>query len=398
MLGALAASLAILIPTLQPPEEDIQLLLLYMGSSGTGTVGGVYLLYKRGLVRRVRSLRWALLAIILLTVALIFANVVFTLQLMYISHHDLMLTTGLLVFAGIIAVISAMLIASSLIERIRQLDEATQRLAAGDLRARVEAAGNDELAQLAAMFNRMAEALEAVDQQKRMLEQSRRDLVAWASHDLRTPLAAIRVMNEAMLDGVVTDPETMRRYRQQTHQELQNLSQLIDDLFEMAQLDAGDMPLNRKPTALDDLITRILVSANARAAERDITIVSEMAADLPLLHIAPDKIQRVLQNLLDNALYHTPAGGCVTVSAWRSGALVQVQVHNTGSVIPPDDLPHVFERFYRGERSRARSSSGYRGSGLGLTIARGFIEAHGGSIMAASTPQDGTTFTFTLGL
>lgn len=396
ILAAFAASLAIIIPTLRPPPDEMQLLLLYMGGSGVVTVGGVYLLHKARWLRRLNTLRWALLAIILLTVALVFANVLFTLQLMYISEHDMMLTAGLLVFAGIIAVISAMVVASSIIERIRHLDTATRHLAGGDLKTRVDAEGNDEIAQLAAMFNNMAEALEAADAQKHLLEKSRRDLVAWASHDLRTPLASIRAMNEAMLDGVVTDPETVRRYRQQTHLELQNLSQLIDDLFEMAQLDAGPVQLNRKPSVLGDLMTTVLVGISARAAEGDITVVHEAAADLPLLHIAPDRIQRVLNNLLDNALHHTPPGGRVTLSARYSPGWVSVQVHNTGSVIPPDDLPHVFERFYRVERSRARSSSGHRGSGLGLAIARGFVEAHGGSISVTSSPEHGTTFTFSL--
>lgn len=391
----------ILITNLQPPAQDIQLLLLYMGGSSIFTVGGVYMLYKRRWLHHLKSLRWTLLSIILLTVSLVFANVLFTLRLMYISQHDVVLTTALLIFAGIIAVISAMLIASSLIERIHQLAEATGRLAHGQLDTRVPTTGNDELAQLATMFNQMAAALETVDQQKRLLEQSRRDLVAWASHDLRTPLAAIRAMNEAMLDGVVTDPETVRRYRQQIHQELQHLGQLIDDLFEIAQMDAGHLKLNRRLTALPDLIATAVTSISARASEKGIEVVSEIEDGLPLLDIAPDKIQRVLYNLIDNALHHTPAGGRVTLSARRcdpqhSPYRLEISVHNTGSTIAPEDLPHVFERFYRGERSRARTSSGYRGTGLGLAIANGIVEAHGGTIKAQSTLQNGTTFTFTL--
>jgi len=393
---ALASSLLILVPTLNPPAEDIQLLLLYMGGSSTVTIGGVYIFYKRHWIGHLNSLRWTLLVIILITVVLIFANVYFTLQLMYISQHDMMLTTALLVFAGILAFISAMLIASSIIERIHHLNDASEKLAHGELHTRVDIRGNDELAQLAVMFNYMAQMLEETHHQQRQLEQSRRDLIAWASHDLRTPLAAIRAMNEAMLDGVVTDGETTRRYRQQIHQELQHLSQLIDDLFDMAQLDAGHLKINRKLTALSQLIDTALTSLNARANQKNILIQSRIPPELPLLNIAPDKIQRVLYNLLDNAIHHTPNGGTVSVSVVPEKSGVLVTVHNTGSVIPADDLAHIFEAFYRGERSRSKDSSGYRGTGLGLAIARGFVEAHGGSIKVMSNAQDGTSFTFSL--
>jgi signal transduction histidine kinase len=203
-------------------------------------------------------------------------------------------------------------------------------------------------------------------------------------------------MNEAMLDGVVADPETVTRYRQQIHREVEHLGHLIDDLFEMAQMDAGHLQLNRKPTSLPDLITDTLTSLSARAAQQGVIVTSEIEADLPVRLVAPDKIQRVVYNLLDNAIHHTPPEGQVTITLRRVGQGLQVGVHNTGSVITPDDLPHIFERFYRGERSRVRSSTGYRGTGLGLAIARGFVEAHGGSINATTSPDTGTTFTFIL--
>lgn len=393
---ALCASLLILIPTLNPPVEDVQLLLLYMGGSSTVTIGGVYIFYKRHWIGHLNSLRWTLVVIILITVVLIFANVYFTLQLMYISQHDMMLTTALLVFAGILAFISAMLIASSMIERIHHINHASEKLAHGELHTRVDVRGNDELAQLAQMFNYMAGMLEETHHQQRQLEQSRRDLIAWASHDLRTPLAAIRAMNEAMLDGVVQDADTTRRYRQQIHQELQHLSHLIDDLFDMAQLDAGHLTLNRKPTALSHLITTAVTSLSARAQQKNITIQSRIPNDLPLLNIAPDKIQRVLSNLLDNAIHHTPTGGTVSLFVTHQKNSVSVTVHNTGSVISADDLPRIFEAFYRGERSRSKDSSGYRGTGLGLAIARGFIEAHGGTIQVMSDETAGTSFIFNL--
>ncbi|HRF98202.1 MAG TPA: HAMP domain-containing sensor histidine kinase, partial [Aggregatilineales bacterium] len=175
-----------------------------------------------------------------------------------------------------------------------------------------------------------------------------------------------RAMNEAMLDGVVNDAETTRRYRQQIHQELQHLSQLIDDLFDIAQLDAGHLKLNRKPTTLSDLITTALTGLSARAYQKNITIKSDVPEGMPPINIAPDKIQRVLYNLLDNAIHHTPMGGIVSVSVTSAKNGVAVHIHNTGSVIIAEDLAHIFEPFYRGERSRSRNSDGYRGTGLGL--------------------------------
>jgi signal transduction histidine kinase len=396
VLVAFVAAMLIVVPVLQPPLEDLQLLLVFMGGSGVATAGLIYVLYRQRLLQRFRSLRWALLAIILLTVLLVFVNVFVTAQLMFISQHDLILTTALLIFAGLIATASVILIAGSLTERIEHLGGAVRRMARGDLRTRLAVDGNDELAGLAALFNHMAEQFEAVDREKALLEQSRRDLVAWASHDLRTPLASIRAMNEAVLDGVVTDAETIHRYRQQIHRETEHLGRLIDDLFELAQMDAGHLNLTRKLTALPNLVTETLASISAGAARKGVTIHSDLPADLPPLYIAPDKIQRVLYNLLDNAIHHTPADGCVTLAARRLAQGVQVSVHNTGSVIPPDDLPRVFERFYRVERSRAQDGSGYRGTGLGLAIARGFVEAHGGRINVSSDAIQGTTFTFSL--
>lgn len=398
-IGALAAwilAMMIIVPELLPPMGDIKLLFASMGSTGIATVAAVYLLYRRRTFQRFTSLRWTLLATIILTVVLVFVNVFLTAKFMYISYHDLTLTTALLVFAGVIAIISAHLISGVIIDRIQELAKAARQVAKGDLGTRITAEGNDELTDLAKTFNDMASALQMVDEQKHLLEQTRRDLIAWVSHDLRTPLASMRVMVEAMADGVVTDAQTVSRYHQNIQNEIQHLSHLIDDLFELAQLDTGKLTLERETISLRDLISDTLGSMSVRAAQAGVQITGTVDEAVSTACLAPDKIQRVLYNLLDNALHHTPPDGEVTLRAQQQSGTIQIAIHNTGSYINPADLPHIFTSFYRGERSRMQSKDGYRGTGLGLAIARGFVEAHGGSITVESQPEKGTTFVINL--
>ncbi len=394
-LGLLGA-MAVVIPTLDPPSKDIRLLVLFMTSTGVLTISLAYLMYRLGLVSWFRSLRWSLLVTIMLTVVLIFLNVWVTAQLMFISPHDLFLTTGLLVFAGIIAITFGFFISNAMTDSIRQMASATEALAKGDLSTRLDITGNDELAQLAAAFNNMARSLQEIDEQKRMLEQARRDLIAWVSHDLRTPLASIRVMAEAMADGVVSDTETIQRYLDNMRGEIEHLSHLIDDLFELAQLDTGHIQLHWENASLGDLISDTLGSLKPQATQHKVNLQGEVDDAVDPVYMAPDKVQRVLYNLLHNAIVYTPERGEIKLSARLAEDNVRVDVQNSGTGIAPTELPHIFESFYRGERSRAKDASGQRGAGLGLAIARGFVEAHGGKIWVESVPNQGTTFSFTL--
>jgi len=397
LIGISLAAL-IVIPTLHPPREDIEQLLIFMVGSGTISALATYFLFRRGGVRWFRSLRQTMLVMIGLAIALIFANVWLVAQLMFISTHDLVLTSALLVFAGLIAAVSAFFIASTLIEQIQALARASDRLAHGELRVRLNTAGNDELAQLAHSFNQMAESLQAADDQKRQLEQARRDWIAWVSHDLRTPLAALRVMNEAILDGVASDPQTIGRYTRDMQREIQHLSRLIDDLFELSRMEAGELRLDCEPTSLRDLLSDTLGSIRVQAERDGISVKGKIEGQIDGVNIAPDKVQRVLYNLLDNALRYTPRGGCVSLCAERKPDHVLISVHNTGSAIADGDLPHIFQSFYQGTPSRAKAQNGHRGTGLGLAIARGFVEAHGGKIWVESASGDGTRFFFTLPL
>lgn len=397
MIAALLVSMGIIIINLDPPHNDLQLLSLFMMTSGSGSILLVYVFYRMGVLERINSLRWTLLVNIVFLVVLIFLNVWLTAQLMFISYHDFILTIALLLFAGLVSALCMFFIANVWIDRIYDLGRAAQKLSVGDLEARLEVRGHDEISQLTAAFNQMVDGLEAIDAQKRQLEQARRDLIAWVSHDLRTPLTAVRAMNEAILDGMVTDHETVMRYIETVQGELFHLSKMIDDLFELAKLDTGNFTITREPASLRDLISDTLGSLSAKAAQAGISLSGELSPGLDIVEMAPDKMQRVLYNLLDNALRHTPSGGHVFIKAVSHDAAATVSVYNSDSVIPAADLDKVFESFYRGEPSRAQDG-GYRGTGLGLAIVRGFIEAHGGEISVASDTTHGTTFTFTIPL
>lgn len=396
LLVSCSVALLIVIPILQPPLADVQQLFVVMASTGGITLLATYGLSQRGAMYRLPSIGWSLLALIVLTVLLIMVNVWLVAQRLYISYHDLALTAALLVFSGLIATIGVYFVADSLVRRINALGHASQQLARGDLSVRMAVQGRDELAQLSATFNHMADALQAFDAQKRALEQTRRDLMAWISHDLRTPLAAMRAMNEAMLDGVVADPETITRYTQDIGREIRHLSRLIDDLFELSRLESGQLRFVCERVALCDLLSDTLSSITPRAEQHQITFKSEIDPGAGVVNAAPDKIQRVLQNLLDNAIRYTPVGGTIKLTACQTEGQVCISVHNDGQPISQNDLPHIFERFYQGEASRTSGGEKHRGTGLGLAIARAFVEAHGGKIWVESEPVRGTTFFLTL--
>jgi signal transduction histidine kinase len=249
------------------------------------------------------------------------------------------------------------------------------------------------VARLARTFNQMAAQLQESNANQRVLEGLRRDLVAWAGHDLRTPLAGVRVLVEALADGIIDDPATSRRYLQQALKHIGNLSLLIDDLFQVSQLDAGGIPLNLEPASLADLISDTLENFSGLAAQQSIVLSGSASPGIDPITMDVQRISRVLINLVDNSLRHTRAGGTVSIQAEVVGITVRVTVQDSGEGISPNDLPHVFDRFYRGEKSRNQTTGG---SGLGLAIAKGIIEAHGGEIGVVSNPGQGASFYFWL--
>ncbi len=288
---------------------------------------------------------------------------------------------------GLIALAAALVVGffifRAITRPIDQLTRAAQQLAQGDLSARVivddetTRLGSDEISELGTAFNSMASHLQ-------QSEQVRRDMTADIAHELRTPLTVMRGNLEAMLDGVYPfDAEHLSPVLNQVNL----LARLVEDLRTLALAEAGQLLLAKRPTDLVALLQSVLTSFEAQATAQEVTLRADVDPALPVVEVDPDRIQQTIGILIANALRYTPPQGSITIAAQTDRAGVTIGVADTGSGIAPEDLPHVFDRFYRADKSRARESGG---SGLGLTIAKSLVEAHGGSIAATSRPGQGT--------
>ena len=393
LCGALALTIMVGAWILRIPAQDLDDIALLFGTMG-GFAGVIALVViQPAILQRLGSLRTQIIVVVMLGGLLVASLLQGAARAMFINtEHDLPLLLLVLVFLLVLAIGFGVALATMVVQRIHAIRAGTTLLAQGDLAIRVSLAGNDELTSLAHDFNHMADALERSAQRQQELEAARRDLVAAVSHDLRTPLTAVRALIEALVDDVVPDQATRTRYLESAQAQLKNLSQLVDDLFEIAQLDAGVLQIELERASLHDLISDTLSNLQAHAEQHGIRLIGEVAPDVDLVLMNPPKMQRVLYNLISNALRHTPTDGTILLKASAAGDVIHVEVVDEGEGIASDDLPFIFERTYRGEKSRSRD---YGGAGLGLAIARGFIEAHGGTIWAENHAH-GARFAFTL--
>ena len=292
-----------------------------------------------------------------------------------------------LFWTGLAAALGGILVMSFMSRRIlaplQTLGSAAYRLGQGDLGQRVPASGPSEIRRLGDTFNAMAENLQAAEQQ-------RRNLTADVAHELRTPLSNIQGYLDAVNDGLLEPNQaTIDTLRQQTS----HLVALVEDLRLLAMAEAGSLVLQTRLQPLQPLLEEAVEAFRLRAEARGIGLTLELPEGLPQVTLDRTRISQVVGNLLDNAIVNTPEGGAVTLSATGDAAAVTVSVTDTGPGIAPEDLSRIFDRFYRVDPSRARATGG---AGLGLTIARQLVEAHGGSIHVESLPSRGSTFSFTL--
>jgi signal transduction histidine kinase len=328
-----------------PAGDAAQLVAISFGVSITAYAGG------RLALRRSRS---PLVVALIPVVAVAFGSLAAA-QAMFVSSHDLSALVVVLAAAGTAGVLGALALATELNRARRQLLEAAER--------------------------------------ERALESSRRELVAWVSHDLRTPIAGIRAMVEALDDGVVVDPEDVRRYHQQLMTEADRLGQLVDDLFELSRIEAGTLAVSVERVALDELVSDVVASAAVMAGAKGVRVDGRLDVRSPVVAGSAPELTRVVRNLLDNAIRHTPPGGTVEVAVCGGDQHAELSVLDGCGGIPAHDLDRVFDLAYRGDAARTPGTAG--GAGLGLAIARGLVDVLDGDIAVRNEPG-GCRFTVRL--
>ncbi len=353
----------------------------------------VYLAYRLGWIQRSKRLLVTMLSGYGLTMFFVIMTIGLIAKIMFMNVQDAVLTGILLLFASGLVMSFGFLLSQTLTDRMEELTQAADEIAQGNLAMRVPVTGNDELSRLANTFNDMAIQLDHMDIRQREMRRIRNESLAWIGHDLRTPLTSIRAILEALADRVVEDPDTVQRYLATAQKDVRFLSQLIDDLFDMSQMDAGGMKLDCQDNFLSDLISDTIESFTELAFQQGIILEGSIEPGTDPVYLDAKLIGRVLANLTSNALRHTPPGGTVTISAIRVGKKVQVEVVDNGDGIKAEDIPFIFESFFRGDKSRNRQTGG---TGLGLAISRGIVELHGGQIRAESLEGIGTRMIFLL--
>lgn len=302
--------------------------------------------------------------------------------------------TRALIIAGLIVALLAaglgVLLTRSISRPLAEMEQAATRFAQGDYTVRVSPHGRDEVATLGRTFNQMAESVGSV-------EQLRRELVANVSHDLRTPLTVIRGYLEGLRSGQIADRRSAEMAFDAMHIEVARLLHLVGDLRQAAALDSGSLPLKRRAVAPIDLVAETVDRVMPLVLAKGVHLRHEVPADLPLLNIDVERMGQALLNLLENAVRHTPADGAILLTAQRQGEQLRLIIQDTGAGISAEDLPHIFERFYRADRARNASEGR---AGLGLSIVKAIVEAHGGTVKAESegVPGKGSIFAVSLPL
>ncbi|HEY7271105.1 MAG TPA: ATP-binding protein [Actinoplanes sp.] len=324
--------------------SDLLLIALYAlgAGAGVGAVGAVALRLLRG-----RSILVHVSVLLVVTVAAVAAGVVTVAAAMFLSPHDLQVVLVTVAASAVVSLAVGVAFGRRL---------ATAAVWAGQARER-----------------------------ERQMETGRRELVAWVSHDLRTPLAGLRAMAEALADGVVDDPATVHRYHQQIRVETDRMARLVDDLFELSRINAGALRLALSTVPLADVVSDAIAATAPLAASRGVTVTASETG-WPTVVAAEQELARVVTNLVVNSVRYTPPDGTVTIDAGRDHDDVWLAVSDTCGGIPDHDLPRVFDVAFRGERARTPHATPHAGGGgLGLAIVRGLVEAHGGEVSAGNT-------------
>jgi len=372
----LGASLTgFIVVALGMPADEAALLAIYaaVAAAVAGALGSLTL---RALSHRSMGLQIAVVS--LTSVAAVAAGAASAANQMFISSHDLRALMVVLSASGAVGATGALMLGGRVARASRWLGASASLIAEG--KAPVEASHpvSEELRSVAFALKDMSQRLDASRERERAMERARRELVAWVSHDLRTPLAGIRAMAEALEDGVASDEVTASRYHRTLRVEADRLAGLVDDLFELSRINAGNLRLELERVSLGDLVSDALSAAAGVARAGGVRLDGRLTTEALELEASPPEIARVIRNLLENAIRHTPSEGVVTVEAGAQDGLAYVRVADACGGIPVSDLDRVFDVAFRGQQ--ARTPGGQARGGLGLAIARGIIDAHDGDI------------------
>ena len=362
---------------------------LMLGAVAAGALGAARLAASRR--RRLGPLgtQFGLAVAIMVGQALL--AVVAVALLMFVSHEDALLISLIVAFTGLVAVVAAQLLAGGVLHDVEHVRDALVAVGEGRRDLHITTSGSDELAELAAAANVMIERLDREERARDAAEEARRGLVAAVSHDLRTPITSLRLLADAVSDDLV-DGETRAEYLRRMSTHLTALGALIDDLFELSRIEAGDIRWGMEQVRLDGLVEETVGAMRAQGQARGVRLVSDVPDSLVAARANPEKLQRVLFNLIQNAIRHTPDDGSVTVLGRAVAHGIEVEVSDTGEGIADEDRIHVFDALYRGGTLASRSDDG---AGLGLAISRAIVEAHGGRIWLAER-AGGTSVRFRL--
>ncbi len=332
-----------------------------------------------------------LAVVVAIGVAPVLVALVVVSLLMIVSGHAALLVAAIVVAAGILAFLGARLIAGGIIRDVGAIRDGLIAVGRGETDVRIETDARDELAQLAGAANAMIDDLRAQALAKDQSDSARRHLVAAVSHDLRTPITSLRLLAEAVSDDIV-DGELRQVYLARMRTHIDGLSALIDDLFELSRLEAGDISWSLERVQLGELVGETVEAMRLEAEAKGVAVTASVSDTLAPARANPEKIQRVMFNLIQNAIRHTPGDGSVMVRAEPVAAGIEVEIVDTGDGIAPAEREQVFTAFYQGGTQASRTGGG---AGLGLAVARAIVEAHGGRIWLADS-QRGTRVRFSL--
>jgi signal transduction histidine kinase len=377
--------------TMSPPQDELLSLAGYLALTGAAAILFQWVLLNWGPVSRHLGLRNKAFAGSAIGGLLGLLNVLIIAQQMFISTaHDLWVLAASIAFSVAVMTSFSLFVATSVASRVEAIRQAVRSLAS-EPTGTAMSEERDEIDRLQDEIDHLAERLQAAELERQHVEEERKLLTASVSHDLRTPVASIQAIAEALASGVLRTEEERESYVKLLQKEIERIGRMIEDLFDLAQLDTGALRLDRRDLPLEDIVGDVVEGMRPQARQRRLDVKFRAGQGLRNVSIDGGLMARAVANLVRNSIEHTPAGGEIVLDLRREGSWLRLTVSDTGNGFEEAESQRIWERFYRADKARSRNASG-DGAGLGLAIVKGFTEAHGGRVEAASSPGAGATF------